>query len=126
MARALPQSRKVWLRRAKVHLRKLLLPEEKLLFRSNTRISRDLPEGILGRTNFPELPTPFTQIVISHRIRSGSLALATLLHELIHTTTPLKCPDHGRLFIKPAPRLGFRSPSASPFFLPPIANPATR
>lgn len=52
----------------------------------------------------------YTRIVISPRIRSGRLALATLLHEVIHTAVPFSRRDHGKEFVCIARRLGFVSP----------------
>lgn len=52
----------------------------------------------------------YADIQISTRIRSGLLALMTLLHELIHTATPYKGADHGPKFRATAQALGLRAP----------------
>lgn len=72
---------------------------------------KTLPAGLIGRTIFdPDDAPGYTPILISPRIHSGTLALAVLLHELIHTAVPYKEPAHGKAFRKIASPLGFRGP----------------
>jgi len=72
-------------------------------------VLRPLPSWYLGMTDMdPDEPT--ATIGISTTIKSGMIALMTLMHELIHLTTPCKGPDHGPRFQKIAKALGIRKP----------------
>ena len=68
------------------------------------------PPSVWGRTVFENSKVPYVPIYISTSIRNGVNALATLLHELVHTSVPYKEPDHGKAFRSIAHGLGFRSP----------------
>lgn len=69
-----------------------------------------LPKNYLGLTDLEEDRSLYANIGISTRIRSGLLALMTLLHELIHTATPYKGSNHGGKFKEIAMAVGLRPP----------------
>ena len=71
---------------------------------------KPLEAPVWGRTVFENSKVSFVPIYISTSIRNGVNVLATLLHELVHTSIPYKEPDHGKAFRSIARGLGFRSP----------------
>lgn len=98
-----------WLRKAKALLRRDIQEHSPLLWRTILVIG-PLPKTLLGRTSWRPGYPKSVKITISPRIRSASLALAVLMHELTHVAVPYNEQSHGKAFRKIAYPLGFRTP----------------
>lgn len=104
-----------WLRRAVPSLRKLIrerghdlpLTHRRLTMKVGLAGQGPFKREVLGAT---ECPNGHATIEISTAVRSSQLALAVLLHEMVHATQPRFSHEHGPEFRKLAKRLGFGSP----------------
>lgn len=79
----------------------------RLKVRSGISGTGPIKPSVLGAT---ECPNGHATIEISTSIRSGTLALAVLLHEMIHASLPRFTNEHGREFRVLARKVGFTSP----------------
>ena len=106
---SLTSLREKWLRRANRLLRKEFW-EKPLQRRTGIFIRPQRATHLMGSTMIEEETPKYARIEISPKIRSGTLALAVLLHELIHADQPFKGAAHGASFSKMARPMGFKPP----------------
>lgn len=108
-------TRTEWLRRAVPSLRRMIRQHHPLTRRISVRagLSGTGPDKTctLGAT---ECPNGHATIEIANKVRSARLALAVLLHELIHAAQDRWIKgDHNPEFRSIARKVGFRSPYRS-------------